>query len=69
MTTSGLNNIGSDCFVDDREYGVHGEIANIPAEKVSIKEYLENDKLFIEILGVIRHTWFNAEKLEEEYCA
>jgi len=55
VTTSGLNNIGVDCVVDGREYGVHGEIANIPAEMVSKREYWDDDELYFEISGKIRH--------------
>jgi len=66
LTTSGLNNIGRDCTLDGREYGVHGEIANIPAESVAIKEYWEEDELFFEISGKIRHSRFYAEDLVME---
>ena len=63
LTTCGLNNIGNDCTVDDREYGVHGEIANIPAEMVTVKEYWDEDELFFEISGTVRHSRFYAEDL------
>lgn len=63
LTTCGLNNIGNPCTVDGREYGLHGEIANIPAEKVSVKEYWEDDELFFEISGIVRHSRFYAEDL------
>jgi len=63
VTTSGLNNIGVDCVVDGREYGVHGEIANIPAEMVSKREYWDDDELYFEISGKIRHSRFYAEDL------
>jgi len=63
LTTCGLNNIGNDCIVDGREYGVHGEIANIPAEKVSVTEYWDEDELFFEISGIVRHSRFYAEDL------
>jgi len=63
LTTCGLNNIGNDCIVDGREYGVHGEIANIPAEMVSVKEYWDEDELFFEISGIVRHSRFYAEDL------
>lgn len=63
LNTCGLNNIGSDCIVDGREYGLHGEIANIPAEMVSVKEYWKNDNLFFEISGKVRHSRFYAENL------
>jgi hypothetical protein len=66
LTTSGLNNIGVDCVVDGREYGVHGEIANIPAEMVSKREYWDEDELFFEISGKIRHSRFYAEDLVME---
>ena len=63
FTTCGLNNIGNDCEVNGREYGVHGEIANIPAEKVSVKEYWDDDELFFEISGIVRHSRFYAEDM------
>lgn len=63
LTTCGLNNIGNDCVVDGREYGVHGEMANIPAEMVSVKEFWEEDELFFEISGIVRHSRFYAEDL------
>jgi len=63
LTTCGLNNIGNDCIVNGREYGVHGEIANIPAEMVSVKEYWDEDELFFEISGIVRHSRFYAEDL------
>lgn len=66
LTTSGLNNIGADCVVDGREFGVHGEIANIPAEMISKKMFWEEDELFFEISGIIRHSRFYAEDLVME---
>lgn len=63
LTTCGLNNIGNDCVVDGREYGVHGEIANIPAEMVSVRQYWDEDELFFEISGIVRHSRFYAEDL------
>jgi len=66
LTTSGLNNIGSDCAIDGRGYGVHGEIANIPAEMVAKREYWEDDELHFEITGKIRHSRFYAEDLVME---
>ncbi len=63
VTTSGLNNIGADSVVDGREYGVHGEIANIPAEMILKRSYWEGNELFFEISGEIRHSRFYAEDL------
>lgn len=63
LTTSGLNNIGADSVVDGREYGVHGEIANIPAEMVCKRAYWENDELYFEVSGIMRHSRFYAEDL------
>jgi len=63
LTTSGLNNVGADCIVDGRDYGVHGEIANIPAEMVSKRMYWEEDQLNFEISGTVRHSRFYAEDL------
>lgn len=66
LTTSGLNNIGKDCVVEEREYGVHGEIANVPAELVSTSEKWEENELVYEISGQIRHSRFYAEDLVME---
>lgn len=63
LTTSGLNNIGTECEVEGREYGVHGEIANIPAENVCKKAYWEADDLCFDISGDIHHSRFYAEDL------
>ncbi len=63
LTTSGLNNIGANCEMEEREYGVHGEIANIPAEMVSKRAYWEKDELHFEISGLVRHSRFYAEDL------
>jgi hypothetical protein len=63
LTTCGLNNIGADCVVDGRAYGVHGEISNIPAEMISKRVYWEDDQLNFEISGMIRHSRFYAEDL------
>ena len=63
LTTSGLNNIGADCVVDGCEYGVHGEIANIPAENICKRAYWEEDDLCFDISGDIRHSRFYAENL------
>lgn len=66
LTTCGLNNIGSDCEVDGREYGVHGEMANIPAEMISKREFWEGGQLNLEISGIVRHSRFYAEDLVME---
>jgi len=63
LTTSGLNNVGVNCIVEGREYGVHGEIANIPAEMISKRMYWEESELLFEITGTIRHSRFYAEDL------
>lgn len=66
LTTSGLNNIGADCVVDDREYGLHGEIANMPAEMKSKRMFWEEDQLIFEITGQVNHSRFYAEDLVME---
>lgn len=66
LATCGLNNIGEDCVVDGREYGVHGEIANIPAELVSKRNFWDGDQLKFEIQGTVRHSRFYAEDLVME---
>lgn len=63
LTTSGLNNIGVPCNHEGKDYGLHGEIANIPAEKVSVKEYWQDDELHFEVSGEVRHSRFFGEDL------
>ena len=63
LTTSGLCGIGSPSIMEDREYGLHGEISNIPAENISIKEYWEKDELLFEVSGAMRHSRFYGEDL------
>jgi len=63
LTTSGLNNVGADCVIDGREYGVHGEIANTPAEMISKSMFWEEDKLNFKVAGQVRHSRFYAEDL------
>lgn len=63
FVTCGLNNIGVDCQVDGREYGVHGEISNIPAEMVSARTFWEEDQYHFQVMGQVRHSRFYAEDL------
>jgi hypothetical protein len=63
FVTCGLNNIGVDCVVDGREYGVHGEISNIPAEMVSVNTNWEEDQYHFQVTGEVRHSRFYAEDL------
>lgn len=63
MVTSGLNNIGAESTVDGRDYGVHGEVANIPAELISKRMYWDEDEMIFEISGQINHSRFYAEDL------
>lgn len=52
ITTCGLRNIG----VPHRENGLHGRIANIPAEKISVKAEWVGDDYVMEVSGIMRES-------------
>lgn len=61
--TCGLGNIGASCLEGEREYNFHGRISQSPADHISVAEYWENDKYFIEISGEMREASHYGENL------
>jgi hypothetical protein len=63
LTTCGLSNTCAPCDIEGIHFGLHGRLSNIPADKVNIGEYWENDDYIIEISGNIREAVFYGENL------
>ena len=63
LTTCGLDQVGEPCQVGSNSYGLHGRIANCPAEQLCTEVRREGDKL----VGVIRGTIKQACQQEEAY--
>lgn len=63
LTTSGLNSIGSPSSIDGRDYGLHGEISNLPAETVSVDQFWEQDELIFTVKAVMHQSRFYGEDL------
>lgn len=63
LTTCGLHNIGGPAERDGKTHYLHGEIANIPAEEVSVSEEWTGDECEFAVSGVVRHSRFYGEDL------
>lgn len=68
LTTCGLSNVGGPCQEDDpvlgtRHYGLHGRIANMAAEQVSVREAWEDDELVMTVSGYLREACLHGEHL------
>lgn len=64
LTTSGLNNIGAPSVVDGTNYGMHGEMSNIPADQVSVNQYWEDDELIFSVAATMHHSRFYGEDVQ-----
>ena len=63
LTTSGLGNIGASSVDQGRSYGMHGELANIPADETSVSTTWEEDECVFRVQASIRHSRFYGEDL------
>lgn len=68
MTTCGLSNVGGPCgeehpVIGKRNYGLHGRIANIPAEQVCVSEQWEDGIYRMRASGLCRQGCLHAEHL------
>lgn len=55
LTTCGLDQVGNDCHVGSTQYPLHGRIANLPAEQVSvISDETEDGRLKMSVSGIVR---------------
>lgn len=63
MTTAGLSNTGGPTEVDGAEFGLHGRIANIPAEDVGVTQQWVGDDYQIRVAGTVRQATVFGESL------
>lgn len=58
LTTCGLHNIGPARRCAGRPHEMHGELANMPAEKIGVREEWRGDDLFFTVEGEVHHSSF-----------
>lgn len=63
LTTCGMHNIGGPSELNGRRHELHGEMSNIPAEKVGVSETWNGEECSYTITGEMRHSRFYAEDL------
>ena len=63
LTTCGLRNVGSPCKEDGESFGLHGRIANIPAEEVCASTEWDGDVPVFTVSGKMREARFFGEHL------
>lgn len=56
MHNSGLRNVGSPNEDDGEELGLHGRIANLPAENICADDYWDGDDYYVFVSGRVRET-------------
>ncbi|HLW00117.1 MAG TPA: DUF4432 family protein [Ktedonobacterales bacterium] len=66
LTTCGLRQVGAPCEDEGEALGLHGRIANLPAEQVAWGERWEGDRLLLWCRGVVRETQVFGEDLRLE---
>ena len=64
LTTCGLLTAGADCEYEGREYGLHGQIHNIPGYNVNKSELVEGDEIILQASAVMREACVFNENLE-----
>jgi hypothetical protein len=63
VTTCGLQNLGAPCTDEGESYGLHGDIAYVPAENFNDLSRWENDDYILEFEGVMQESVFFGSKL------
>jgi hypothetical protein len=64
LTTCGLSNISNPCVDENEELGLHGRIANTPAERLCDNSEWSGDEYLIEIKGEMKESVLFGSKLE-----
>lgn len=65
LTTCGLSNVGGGCVDEGVALGVHGRIANVPAEEFSVVTDTDGDAPCVTVRGKMHESVIFAENLEE----
>ncbi|MEG0585599.1 MAG: aldose 1-epimerase family protein [Christensenellaceae bacterium] len=64
LTTCGITYMGSACEEDDgTQLGLHGPLANTPAENLCARTYWKDDKAYLELCGTMREASLFDENL------
>ena len=63
ITTCGLSHVGEPCVDGTVSHGLHGRIANTPAETFRVDEYWEDDRYIIKATGKVREAILYGENL------
>jgi galactose mutarotase-like enzyme len=63
LTTCGLQNIGSPCSEDGKDYGLHGRLSNTPAQQFSCQTVMQNDNLAVVLSGEMKEAVLFGENL------
>jgi len=63
LTTCGLTHTGAPMDFEGKHYGLHGPIANTPAEEVACRSRWEGNDLVITVSGRVRQAQLFGEKL------
>jgi hypothetical protein len=64
LVTCGLTYAGVPCIDNGEELGLHGRIANLPAENISLEKHWDVDNLIMTIKGTVREVKVSGDKLE-----
>ena len=54
FVTCGLTNVGEPCNFEGTDYGLHGNISQIPADEVNLSQQLIGEEFVFEVSGKIR---------------
>ena len=63
LTTCGLTQVGDPCEFNGAEHGLHGRVANTPAERICIDEQVDGGEYVISVKGVVRQAKSCAENM------
>jgi len=66
LTTCGLTYAGMPCVDNGEELGLHGRIANLPAENIFTDSRWEDDDYVMSVQGVVREAKVFGDKLENK---
>jgi len=64
LTTCGLQTAGAACEFEGREYGLHGQIHNIPGYNVNKSELVDDDEIILQVSADMREACVFEENYE-----
>jgi hypothetical protein len=66
LTTCGLSQVGNPCVFEDEPIGLHGLIANIPAESYNMSQKWKDGRFMMQVTGIVRQAKHQGENLTLE---